>query len=28
LKLEWDYVDRHGEEKAIALVETFLTQGK
>ena len=28
LKLEWDYVDRHGEEKAIALVETFLTQSK
>lgn len=26
LKLKWDYVDRHGEEKAIALVESFLTK--
>jgi hypothetical protein len=27
LKLKWDYIDRHGEESAIALVESFLTKG-
>ena len=26
LKLKWDYIDRNGEDKAIALVERFLTK--
>jgi hypothetical protein len=26
LKLTWDYIDSHGEEKAMALVQSFLTK--